>query len=368
MCSRRWSEESPVVLSCQGLVKRYAIRKFRVIKTGEATVVNNVSFEVHKGEVVGLLGPNGAGKTTSFRITCGLIGTDAGKVILDGKDITSWPMYRRAKDGGMVYLPQDPSVFRDLSAEKNLYLAMEMIGIPRSEQKKRCEDLLERFDLKGIRNRRVGAGGSGGISGGERRRLEIARALLSKPRILLLDEPFAAVDPNTVTEIQHVIRELAEDGIAILITDHQVPATTEIADYCYVIEHGKVLIQGTPIEVLGSPEAQKCYFGENAQQQLENLLKKLPRGGSGNRRGGGANHIAGHIAGHMAGHTVDRLSRETDSPVSRAPRGYVVEDADEEVRSFRVSNRGGDEEEVISPRDRTADKMNRGQSIYRRRS
>ena len=262
MCPRRMSDR-PVVLSTERLVKRFTIRKFGFIKTGVRTAVDNVSLKVHEGEIVGLLGPNGAGKTTCIRMACGLIGTDAGKVILDGKDITSWPMRRRVKEGRMVYLPQDPSVSRDLSVEKNLYQAMEMIGIPRSEQKKRCEDLLERFGLVDVRNRKVGAGGPGGISGGERRRLEFARALLSKPRILLLDEPFAAVDPNTVTEIQRVIRELAEDGIAILITDHQVSAMAEIADYCYVIEHGKVLIQGTPTEVLGSTEAQ-CCFGENA--------------------------------------------------------------------------------------------------------
>ncbi|MBQ1454824.1 MAG: LPS export ABC transporter ATP-binding protein [Thermoguttaceae bacterium] len=331
----RWTEEAPVVLSSQGLVKKY----------GSRTVVNGVSFEVHEGEVVGLLGPNGAGKTTSFRMTCGLISANAGRVFLGGTDVTSWPMYRRAREGGMGYLPQDRSVFGALSTEKNLYLAMEMVGIPRSQRKKRCEELLDRFSLRKVRRTKVGAGGTGGLSGGERRRLEIARALLSEPRILLLDEPFANVDPNTVTEIQHVVQELSRDGIAVLITDHQIDATMEIADYCYVIANGTVLTRGTPVEVLSDPNAQQSYFGEKSQQQLDNLLKRISNEEAQGRHAPAARRPS----------------------AARSPMGYVVEDADEEVRSFRVTDRDSEEEEVIVPRDRISSKMFRGQSIYRRR-
>lgn len=253
------------VLAADGLVKVY----------GKRTVVDGVSFEVREGEVVGLLGPNGAGKTTSFRMTCGLISANAGKVFLAGDDVSSWPMYRRAGEGKMGYLPQDRSVFGALTTEKNLYLAMELLKIPRSKQRKKCEELLKKFNLWHVRKTIVGSGGTGGLSGGERRRLEIARALLSEPRILLLDEPFANVDPHTVTEIQKVIRELSSEGIAILITDHQIDATMEIANHCYVIYGGKVLCSGDPISVLSHPEARKLYFGEKSQQQLENLMKKI---------------------------------------------------------------------------------------------
>ena len=257
--------DAPSVLTTEGLVKIY----------GKRTVVNGVGFEVRQGEVVGLLGPNGAGKTTSFRMTCGLIAANAGKVYLGENDVTSWPMYRRAREGRMGYLPQDRSVFGSLSTEKNLYLAMELLNIPRSKRKKKCEELLKKFNLWHVRKTIVGAGGTGGLSGGERRRLEIARALLSEPRILMLDEPFANVDPNTVTEIQKVIGELSAEGIAVLITDHQIEATMEIAQYCYVIYDGQVLCDGDPVSVLSHPQARQFYFGEKSQQQLENLMKKI---------------------------------------------------------------------------------------------
>lgn len=258
---------SPPILTTEGLVKIY----------GKRTVVNGVGFEVRRGEVVGLLGPNGAGKTTSFRMTCGLIAANAGKVYLGDSDVSSWPMYRRARDGRMGYLPQDRSVFGSLSTEKNLYMAMELLKYPRSKRRKRCEELLKKFNLWHVRKTIVGAGGTGGLSGGERRRLEIARALLSEPQILMLDEPFANVDPNTVTEIQKVIGELSAEGIAILITDHQIDATMEIAHYCYVIYDGQVLCSGDPVSVLSHPEARRLYFGEKSEQQLENLMKKIRR-------------------------------------------------------------------------------------------
>jgi lipopolysaccharide export system ATP-binding protein len=235
------------VLKVEGLIKIYGTRR----------VVDGVSFHVNQGEIVGLLGPNGAGKTTSFRMACGLINTNGGIVYLGNQDVTGWPMYKRSRDGGMGYLPQDKSVFQRLSVENNLYGVMEMIGMKRAERKSRCEELLEKFRLTHLRHNY-----GGGLSGGERRRLEIARSLVSKPKIILLDEPFAAIDPVTVSSIQEIIRQLASEGIAILITDHSVQDTLEITQRSYVIQAGKVLCHGTPSEVLTNPEARKVYFGD----------------------------------------------------------------------------------------------------------
>ena len=247
--------ESPIsastILRVEGLIKIYGTRR----------VVDGVSFHVDKGEVVGLLGPNGAGKTTSFRMACGLINTNGGTVYLSNQDVTDWPMYRRSRDGGMGYLPQDRSVFQKLSVQSNLFGVMEMIGMKRTDRQQRCEELLEKFNLTHLRQ---SYGGS--LSGGERRRLEIARSLVSDPKIILLDEPFAAIDPVTVASIQEIIRKLAAEGIAILITDHSVQDTLEITKRSYVIQAGKVLCHGTPEEVLANPEARKVYFGENVHR------------------------------------------------------------------------------------------------------
>ncbi|MDR1962839.1 MAG: LPS export ABC transporter ATP-binding protein [Planctomycetaceae bacterium] len=236
------------VLRVEGLVKIY----------GKRRVVDGVSFHVNKGEIVGLLGPNGAGKTTSFRMACGLINTNGGIVYLGSQDVTNWPMYRRSREGGMGYLPQDRSVFQKLSVQNNLYGIMEMLGMKRSVRKRRCDELLEKFQLTHLRYNY-----GGGLSGGERRRLEIARSLVSNPKIILLDEPFAAVDPITVTGIQEIIRQLSGEGISILITDHSVQDTLQITQRSYVIQAGQVLCHGTPEEVLNNPEARKVYFGEN---------------------------------------------------------------------------------------------------------
>lgn len=254
-----------VVLKAEGLVKIY----------GKRRVVDGVSFEVREGEVVGLLGANGAGKTTSFRMSCGLIPANEGKITLNGLDVTSWPMYRRAREGRLGYLPQDRSVFGSLTTEQNLIAAMEFLGYSRAEQKVALEEALEKFNLKHIRLTKVGMGGSGGLSGGERRRLEIARALLAKPRILLLDEPFANVDPITVEGIQAVVRQLADEGIAVLITDHQVDETLAITDRSYIVNSGKVLCSGTPIEVLSNPAAVARYFGAKAEFSRKRILEKL---------------------------------------------------------------------------------------------
>jgi lipopolysaccharide export system ATP-binding protein len=235
------------LLNVRGLVKSYGRRR----------VVDGVDFEVHPGEIVGLLGPNGAGKTTSFRMTCGMIDPDAGKVSLAGVDVTTWPMHRRAKEGGMGYLAQESSVFRKLSVQKNLLGVMEMLGMNRKVRNRRAEELMEQFGIAGLRRSKAMS-----LSGGERRRLEIARSLVSDPQIILLDEPFTGIDPVTIDSIQSIIRDLRDRGISILITDHQVRETLEITDRSYVIRAGQVLCHGRPREVLRNPEARKYYFGE----------------------------------------------------------------------------------------------------------
>ena len=235
------------ILEVHGLVKSYGRRR----------VVDGVEFSVERGEIVGLLGPNGAGKTTSFRMTCGMIKPDAGQVILDGRDVTNWPMYRRARECGMGYLAQESSVFRKLSVENNLLGMMELLGFDSRTRRHRCDELLEQFDIARLRKSRAQS-----LSGGERRRLEIARCLVSNPQIILLDEPFTGIDPVTIDGIQQIIRDLRAQNISILITDHQVRETLEITDRSYVIRDGKVFCHGTPEEVLANPEARKYYFGE----------------------------------------------------------------------------------------------------------
>jgi len=238
------------MLEVERLVKIYGGRR----------VVDGVDFSVGGSEIVGLLGPNGAGKTTSFRMTCGMIEPNEGTVRLGGVDVTDWPMYRRARDGGMGYLAQESSVFRKLSVEKNLLGVMEMLGADRKTRRRRCDQLLEQFDITHLRKSVALS-----LSGGERRRLEIARALVSDPQIILLDEPFTGIDPVTVASIQEIIRRLRDGGISILITDHQVRETLQITDRSYVIRAGKVLCHGTPDEVLGNPEAREYYFGEDIE-------------------------------------------------------------------------------------------------------
>jgi len=235
-----------VVLEAIGLVKTYGRRR----------VVDGVDFVVEHGEIVGLLGPNGAGKTTSFRITCGLIEPDAGRVLLNEVDVTGRPMYLRAQQG-MGYLAQESSVFRKLSVENNLLGVMEMLGMDRRERRGRCDELLAQFDITRLRKARADS-----LSGGERRRLEIARSLVSNPKIILLDEPFTGIDPVTINSIQQVIRDLRDRGISILITDHQVRETLQITDRSYVIRSGSVLCHGSPDEVLNNSEARKYYFGD----------------------------------------------------------------------------------------------------------
>jgi lipopolysaccharide export system ATP-binding protein len=238
------------MLDVHGLVKLYGSRR----------VVDGVDFCVERGEIVGLLGPNGAGKTTSFRMTCGMIEPNEGKVELGGIDVTCWPMYRRARDGGMGYLAQESSVFRKLTVEKNLLGVMEMLGVDRKTRHRRCNELLEQFDISRLRHSMALS-----LSGGERRRLEIARCLVSNPKIILLDEPFTGIDPVTVASIHQIIRRLRNEGISILITDHQVRETLQITDRSYVLRDGRVLCHGSPDEVLSNPEAREYYFGEDIE-------------------------------------------------------------------------------------------------------
>lgn len=241
------------LLDVRGLRKTYGRRR----------VVDGVDFQVEEGQIVGLLGPNGAGKTTSFRMTCGLIEPDAGQVLLAGLDVTRWPMFRRAREGGMGYLAQEQSVFRKLTVEQNLLSVMELLGMDRRARRRRCEELLEDFDIKRIRRSRAMV-----ISGGEKRRLEIARCLVSNPRLILLDEPFTGIDPVTIRGIQEIIRQLRDGGIAILITDHREQETLSITDTAYVVYQGRVLCHGTPRQVLANLDAQKYYFGPPKEEWI----------------------------------------------------------------------------------------------------
>lgn len=235
------------ILEVQGLMKTYGRRK----------VVNGVDLYVDRREIVGLLGPNGAGKTTTFRMTCGLVEPDGGKVFLNGHDATNWPMYRRAREGGMGYLAQESSVFRKLTVEQNLLAMLELLGVAGPARRKRCDELLEQFDIARLRKSRAGK-----LSGGERRRLEIARCLVSNPEIIMLDEPFAGIDPVTVQSIQKIIRELRDQGISILITDHAAREILQVTERCYVIIAGSVRCQGPPDEVKRHPDVIANYLGE----------------------------------------------------------------------------------------------------------
>jgi lipopolysaccharide export system ATP-binding protein len=220
-------------------------------------VVSEVSLELRQGEVVGLLGPNGAGKTTTFYMVVGLISPDSGRILLNGADITSLPMYQRARSG-ISYLPQEPSVFKKLTVEENLWSIAETLPISRAEQEERVALLLEEFGIEPLRPQ-----GAYTLSGGERRRLEIARALVLTPKFVLLDEPFAGIDPLAVLDIQRIIGQLKERGIGVLVTDHNVRETLNITDRAYIISEGKILREGTPGELTSDSEVRKVYLGEN---------------------------------------------------------------------------------------------------------
>ncbi|MFQ6609303.1 MAG: LPS export ABC transporter ATP-binding protein [Fidelibacterota bacterium] len=222
---------------------------------GKRRVVNRVSVQVDRGEVVGLLGPNGAGKTTSFYMITGMIRPDSGKIFLDGIDITHMPMYKRARHG-VGYLSQEPSVFTRLSVEDNLKLVLQMTKLSRNEQKKKLEELLETFNIVQIRKSKALT-----LSGGERRRTEIARSLVMEPDFILLDEPFAGVDPIAVEDIQRIVRHLKEMNIGVLITDHNVRETLSITDRAYLLFEGEILKTGSARELTEDEEARRLYLG-----------------------------------------------------------------------------------------------------------
>ena len=229
-----------------------------LIKTyGAKNVVNGVSVEVNQGEIVGLLGPNGAGKTTNFYMIVGLVRPDGGKVYLDGKEITKLPMYKRAQLG-VGYLPQEASVFRDLSVEDNVLAILEMTDLSKKDQKDRLEELLEEFGLNRVR-KNLGKV----LSGGERRRVEIARALATDPKFILLDEPFAGVDPIAVEDIQAIVAKLRTRNIGVLITDHNVQETLSITDRSYLLFEGKLLKQGSAEDLANDELVRKVYLGKN---------------------------------------------------------------------------------------------------------
>jgi len=238
--------------SGQGLVARDLAKTFRGRR-----VVDNVSVRIAPGEVVGLLGPNGAGKTTSFHLILGLIPPDEGRVLLDARDITSLPMYMRARSG-IGYLPQEASIFRRMTVTQNLEAILEARGMASPEVRRRAATLLEEFGLRHV------AGSYGySLSGGERRRAEIARALTSEPRYMLLDEPFAGIDPIAVADLQKVVTKLRGRGLGVLITDHNVRETLQITDRAYIISQGRIFRHGTPLELAADADVRKVYLGEN---------------------------------------------------------------------------------------------------------
>ncbi|MGH9355245.1 MAG: LPS export ABC transporter ATP-binding protein [Terriglobia bacterium] len=220
-------------------------------------VVDSVSLRINEGEVVGLLGPNGAGKTTAFYIIVGLAGADAGKVLLNGADISSLPMYLRARNG-ISYLPQEPSIFRKLTVEDNLMAILETIPLTAHQRRERLEELLEEFGLQKVRR-------SYGylLSGGERRRVEVARSLLISPSFVLLDEPFAGIDPLAILDIQKIILQLKASGIGVLLTDHNVRETLQVTDRAYIINSGRIFRSGTPEELGNDSEVKRVYLGDN---------------------------------------------------------------------------------------------------------
>jgi lipopolysaccharide export system ATP-binding protein len=241
------SEASPSVLRAEALMKRYKKR----------TVVSDVSLTVESGEVVGLLGPNGAGKTTCFYMILGLVPIDQGSVTLDGRDVTHLPIFRRSRLG-LSYLPQEASIFRRLNVAQNIQAVLEMQGLAEDEVAARLESLMDDLHIGHLR-----ASPAVSLSGGERRRVEIARALATSPRFILLDEPFAGVDPIAVIDIQQIIRFLKDRGIGVLITDHNVRETLGICDHAYIINQGSVLAFGKPEEIIYNEAVRKVYLGEN---------------------------------------------------------------------------------------------------------
>jgi lipopolysaccharide export system ATP-binding protein len=235
----------------EGLIAQSLRKRFR-----NRVVVDGVSLDIHPGEVVGLLGPNGAGKTTSFYMIVGLLRPDAGRIFLEGREVTDLPMYRRSRLG-MGYLPQESSVFRKLTVEENLLAILETLDLSHDERMTRLEELLAELELTPLARHKAYT-----LSGGERRRLEITRALVTSPRYLLLDEPFTGIDPIAIGDIQEIVARLKERGIGVLITDHNVRETLAITDRAYILHDGRLLASGTATEVANNPKAREIYLGE----------------------------------------------------------------------------------------------------------
>jgi len=244
------------MLVADGLVKRY----------GERTVVNGVSLRVARGEIVGLLCPNGAGKTTTFYMIVGLVRPDAGRIFVDDEDISARPMYQRAREG-IGYLAQEPSVFRKLTVEENVLAILETLGLSRREREDRLESLLDELSVKHLRREKAYK-----LSGGERRRLEITRALVTQPRFMLLDEPFAGVDPIAVHDIQSIVADLRRRGIGVLITDHNVEQTLDIVDRAYILFEGRVQVAGTVRELVFDDRVADLYLGPTLTARLRERL------------------------------------------------------------------------------------------------
>ena len=245
-----------MVLRTEGLVKRY----------GKRTVVNNVSFDVKQGEIVGLLGPNGAGKTTSFYMTTGLVVPNGGRIFLNDEEITKYPVYKRAR-AGIGYLAQEASVFRKLSVEDNIASVLELTGKPKEYQREKLESLIQEFRLQKVRKSYGNQ-----LSGGERRRTEIARAVAINPSFILLDEPFAGVDPIAVEDIQSIVATLKHKNIGVIITDHNVDETLAITDRTYLLYEGKILKAGSAEELAADPVVRKVYLGQNFELKRSHQL------------------------------------------------------------------------------------------------
>ena len=249
-CPVTGDEKKPdTLLRCEGLTKSFRHK----------TVVNTVNVEVRGGEVVGLLGPNGAGKTTIFYMVVGLLQPNGGRIFLNGGEVTSLPMYLRARKG-ISYLPQEPSVFRKLTVEENLMAILEMLPLTRAERQARLNELLNELGLNSLRRQKAFS-----LSGGERRRVEITRALVLSPSFILLDEPFAGIDPIAVLDIQSIVCQLKSMGIGIIITDHNVRETLGVCDRAYILNEGIILEEGTPEKIAGSQKARKIYLGDGFQ-------------------------------------------------------------------------------------------------------
>lgn len=244
------------ILSARGLVKIYGRRR----------VVNKIDMDVHPGEVIGLLGPNGAGKTTTFYMIVGLIRSDGGTIMIDGEDVSNCPMYIRARKG-LNYLPQEPSIFRKMTVEENILAILETLDLTLQKRQERLQELLGKLNLTPLAKNHAYS-----LSGGERRRLEITRALVTSPRYILFDEPFAGIDPLAVIDIQKIVAKLKAEGIGVIISDHNVRETLSVCDRAYIVNEGSILVEGDPETIANCEIARKIYFGENFS--LETQTKK----------------------------------------------------------------------------------------------